>query len=349
MQDDGTPSRNVRAVSPEEIVDALYRGLLGREPDPGGLAEFAGALNAGVPLVDVVREVGESAERLAFEARRRPVLPPWTESPELLEGAGEVVVVDVGAQPLAGEEDVHAPLAASGRVTVVGFDPVEGVAETRRGEGWVLVPQAVGDGRRRTFHEAAWSPTSSLYTPDLDVMGDLEGLVDICRTVATREVDTVRLDDALAGVADRVDLLKLDVQGAELDVLRGAETVLGATLVVHAEVELAAIYQGQPLLGDVADHLRTCGFDVFDLPRLERYRYVGGVSGWPARRLVWAEAVFVPTRHRLDRLDQGATLRLARVMHTLYAAPDFCSWVLDRYDNRADTAWGRAYRRLLGR
>lgn len=49
-------------LSHGEIVSALYRAMLGREPDPGGLAHFAGRLGAGVALADVVRDFLASPE-----------------------------------------------------------------------------------------------------------------------------------------------------------------------------------------------------------------------------------------------------------------------------------------------
>jgi SAM-dependent methyltransferase len=54
-----------RAVPPreaEELVAELYRGLLGREPDAGGLRVHADALRGGAPLADVARGLAASDE-----------------------------------------------------------------------------------------------------------------------------------------------------------------------------------------------------------------------------------------------------------------------------------------------
>jgi len=40
----------------------LYRGLLGREPDAGGLRTHADALDAGVPLAELARDMVASEE-----------------------------------------------------------------------------------------------------------------------------------------------------------------------------------------------------------------------------------------------------------------------------------------------
>jgi hypothetical protein len=187
-----------------------------------------------------------------------------------------------------------------------------------------------------------------LYEPDLDVMADFVGLAEICAVRATRQVETVRLDDALAGVLDGpVDFLKLDVQGAECDVLRGAERTVDGVLAVHTEVEFHPIYRGQPRFGEVAAFMEERGFDLFDLTRLARYQYQGADPSHPGRRLIWADAVFIPGRDRLDALDETRTLRLGWIMHEVYEAVDFVAWLLGRFDRRAGTGHVGHYRDLL--
>lgn len=245
-----------------------------------------------------------------------------------------LTIVDVGAQPLEYEDDVYRPLLDGGGCRVIGFEPIEDshAARLARDGGWTLLTDFVGDGSRRTFYETAWGPQSSLYAPDLDVMADFEGMAEVS-AAGTREVGTVRLDDVIDGP---IDFLKLDIQGGELDALRGATRVLGSVLAVHVEVEFIPIYVSQPLFDDVFRSMVAAGFDLFDLPRLERCRYQGGQGR--ADRVVWADAVFIPSRERLDELDAERTMRLARIMRDVYGASDFCEWLLGRFDRRVGSS-----------
>ncbi len=69
---------------------------------------------------------------------------------------------------------------------------------------------------------------------------------------------------------DPPDLLKLDVQGYELEVLKGGEAVLPHVRVILAEVTLLDIHKGAPLLSDLVAWLAARGFVAFDVAGLTR-------------------------------------------------------------------------------
>jgi len=50
------------SLSPEELITVLYRGLLGREPDPEGFAYWVSEINRGVSLAGIARTFAEIGE-----------------------------------------------------------------------------------------------------------------------------------------------------------------------------------------------------------------------------------------------------------------------------------------------
>jgi FkbM family methyltransferase len=62
-----------------------------------------------------------------------------------------------------------------------------------------------------------------------------------------------------------IDLLKLDVQGAELDVLKGATKALKQATFVQLEAQLLPVNRGAPLFADVIAALDAWGFVAYDL------------------------------------------------------------------------------------
>jgi hypothetical protein len=88
----------------------------------------------------------------------------------------------------------------------------------------------------------------------------------------TTTVALTSLDEWLAtSDLDHVDVVKLDTQGSELDVLRGATEALATVRLLEVEVEFNEMYAGQPLFGDVDRYLRARGFVLWRLKQLVHY------------------------------------------------------------------------------
>lgn len=64
-----------------------------------------------------------------------------------------------------------------------------------------------------------------------------------------------------------IDFIKLDTQGSELNVLKGAQRLLNerAISLIYAEVEFQEIYQGQCLYHELAAFLGHYGFQLYSL------------------------------------------------------------------------------------
>jgi hypothetical protein len=70
-------------------------------------------------------------------------------------------------------------------------------------------------------------------------------------------------------VIDKIDIIWIDVQGAELNVFKGGENILKNTKVIFTEVGLKAYYEGHSLKKDIDNYLLNLGFkeisDSFEL------------------------------------------------------------------------------------
>jgi Methyltransferase FkbM domain len=76
-------------------------------------------------------------------------------------------------------------------------------------------------------------------------------------------VDCSRLDDLLDDLGETAaayNILNIDVQGAELMVLRGAERTLAFVDVINVEVSFAELYAGCAQIDEVDDFLEQRGF-----------------------------------------------------------------------------------------
>jgi hypothetical protein len=88
------------------------------------------------------------------------------------------------------------------------------------------------------------------------------------------ECRVTTLDELLAGVRQKadVDLLKIDVQGAELMALRGSEQTLQRVRFLLTEVSFTPLYTGSCVFEEVHAFLTARGFRLLSLQEVFRGR-----------------------------------------------------------------------------
>lgn len=100
----------------------------------------------------------------------------------------------------------------------------------------------------------------------------------------TREVQTRTLDEiAVETGISEIDLLKIDVQGAEARVLAGAAHILLRTRFVWVEVSFKPLYENSPTFFDIYAQMDAAGFGLLELTCAFRA---------PNREMVQADGLF---------------------------------------------------------
>jgi len=242
-----------------------------------------------------LRRAGFDLSRLSSTARNRnqPADDPFLHQQLLTAGTAVRTVFDVGANR---GQTAHKYRALFPAATVFSFEPFpESFAALR--DAFAADPQvkpfqlALSDeAGTKTFHTSADSVMNSLLplSPDAGLLtGSRQaGAVDV-------QADTLDAFCREHGVAD-IDVLKLDVQGGELHVLRGGAGLLRERRVrlVFAEVNFNELYAGQAFFHDVAGYLYGVGYTLYGLYQ---------IAYSPRGPIGWADALFVSPAV-LDRL-----------------------------------------------
>lgn len=300
-----------------KVVSAVYRFLLGREPDEAGLAYHVGLLDRSHDLMDVVGALTGSSE---FAARLGALVtdPASGAAPAPEDLHEPISIVDVGAQRLSDQSHAYSPLEAAGyRTRVIGFEPLAERLDDRKategGDTLELLPHFIGDGSRRTFHINNYDATSSLLPLNERLTCQFIELADLS-TVRTEDAATRRLDDVLPA-HQRIDFLKLDIQGFELEALKGGEAALARTLVVHCEAAFAEIYKDQCFFSEIEIFLRARGFAFIDIAHAHRGGYIVPSGIVRGDRLLWADAVFFKEPDGLTRSERAIQAVIAQYVY----------------------------------
>lgn len=120
-----------------------------------------------------------------------------------------------------------------------------------------IIEAAASDTSNETisFYPLAYG-SSSLLKPKIEslqqVFADFVELEPIL-------VRTMKIDDLKISQASAVMMI-IDVQGAELQVLRGAKETLKSVILIKIEVSTTAYYEGQSFRDEITAFLKNCGF-----------------------------------------------------------------------------------------
>jgi len=254
-------------------------------------------------------------------------------------------VVDAGAAEYGA--DPHARLSEQGLCTVTGFEPNPDNCARRNAQarpGHRYLPYPLGDGRLRRFYECENPLTSSLYRPNAALLAKFSRL-DL-PVVGESEIQTHRLDE-ISDIED-IDYLKLDVQGAELDIIQGAPRLIQRTSVVHTEVEFIPMYTDQPLFGDIDVALRKSGLWLHKLDGIQGRVMQPIVPNnnpfAPLSQILYADAaVYVRSFMTFDGMPPDKLLKLAIILHEVYGSVDLAALALNRYDALTNKGLWKAY------
>jgi FkbM family methyltransferase len=276
-----------------------------------------------------------------------PPTPPMTSAVP-----PEIKVVDVGALPVPGSQEIYAKLIDLGLATVVGFEPA-GDACTRLNEEYgdrhLFLPHFIGNGDPGTFRLCQAEMTSSLLEPNSPLLEKFQNLAELVQVVERSEVETRRLDD-IPEVAN-ADFVKLDAQGGELDIIEGADKVLQNAVVVHTEVEFVPLYQGQPLFAEIDQALRARGFSFHTFMGFGGRVFkpmIGDDVNAVNNQYLWSEAVYVKDFMALDGLTEDQLLKQCFILHEVYGSFDLVHHCLCAHDLKTGGSLGSHYLAKFG-
>lgn len=264
-----------------------------------------------------------------------------------------ICVVDVGAR--GGWPNKWLPLRPW--LYLVGFEPEpEEFERLRSGAGAdeVYLQDALySEDTEVVLHQTRDANCSSIYRPNHAVIRQFRPNDDRLDVVGLERLRVTTLDSALEDIdVPFVHFIKLDTQGSELDILRGARRTLGGGVIgVEAEVEFVPIYEDQPLFPDVHRFMVDQGFVLMDFPRTvtlsgfeaatpmsERAgassglwrrarRFVSrNIGGWRgASQILYADAVYLRDVNHLIELMSRDTDRAELVAARAVAISSACS------------------------
>jgi len=257
----------------------------------------------------------------------------------------KLTILHIGAIPVGNDkEPFHELLTAFPGSQIAALDLNKDLcARLNRSapRGMRYYPVALGRREEtRLLYEAHHPMCTSLLAPNEPLLALYNDLVEYSGLKSTSSVDTVSLDRFATdhALAD-VDFIKIDIQGAELNVFQGGTGTLRDVVAIVTEVEFVPLYTDQPLFGDV------CEFLSEQRLMFHKFLWLAGRALQPtimnddasfAVQHLWSDAMFIRDVLSLSTLSPKKLLKLAVLSH-LYRSPDLTFHCLKIYDQQCGT------------
>jgi len=252
----------------------------------------------------------------------------------LLELDTHIHIADIGAALLA-ETPVYAPLVqeyAQAQLYSFDGDPRQIAAlQAHYGDKATVLEHYVGDGEPHTAYVCdAASGMTSLFKPSPAALDFFNGFDDFGRVLKTETVHTTRLDaiDAI----ERIDFLKMDIQGFELRVLQHGREKLRECVAIQLEVSFIGLYEGQPTFGDIDHWMRDNGYLPHRFMDIKRWSISPTVRNnnfrIPFNQLLEADAVYIKNPIALQHYSDNQLKRQVLFADLFFDSPDLAVYCL---------------------
>ncbi len=172
---------------------------------------------------------------------------------------------------------------------------------------------------QQTLYLTKLPAASSLYPINSDQIENF-ATKDWHKVVGSTLIDLDTLDNCLATRPElKPDFLKVDVEGADLDVIKGGVNALeNSILGLQIEVSFIERHKGAPFFSETDAFLKSHGFDLFILAREHwlRKNLVHGINCHP--QLIWGDAVYFLNKEKLFARIESVEYQEKTVLLTKY-------------------------------
>ena len=203
-----------------------------------------------------------------------------------------IKVVDVGAS--GGIDSRWSKFTSSYKGILFEPDPREyETLKLKSGKNLIVLNSALSDSKRTIdFHLCKKQEVSSVYLPNIDFLEKFPdvGRFDVVKHIRI-EADTLN-SQLIKHNIDDIDFIKIDTQGYELPILKGATNYLDKVIGLEIEVEFAQLYKNQPLFDEVDSFIKGKGFDLIDIKRYYWKRKESTNTGIMKGQLVFGDALY---------------------------------------------------------
>ena len=150
----------------------------------------------------------------------------------------------------------------------------------------------------KTLYLTKFPDASSLYAPNQKILDSF--LNADAHHVEKKVLINTKTIDGICKKKKLPDFIKIDAEGADLEILKGAKTSLNKNCIgIQIEVQFIERNTGSPLFSEVDGFLRNAGYWIMDLKKESWIRDNSFYNVTSKPQLIWGDAVYMLTKDEI--------------------------------------------------
>jgi len=264
-----------------------------------------------------------------------------------IKNESSIIICDIGASPIDKTEFID-ELYNNSNSKIIGFEPNKDEFNKLEKDNprKSYYNYAIGDGTEKFLNICKGTGMTSFLEPDMDYLKNFAWF-DINSEILKKEkVKTKKLDN----LKDKIDFLKIDVQGYESEVIKFGKEKIKNSLVIQLETSPIPLYKNEKTFSGVIGELEKLGFSLHMFNKINTKPFkpmkINNNIFLGINHLFQLDCVMIRNLKNIDNLNIEDLKKMILIMFYSFKSYDFVDYLISLMDKNFNTKFIEEYRKL---
>ena len=266
---------------------------------------------------------------------------------DFIKNNSPIIICDIGAAPIDKTEFID-ELFNNTNSKLIGFEPNEEefTKLEKNNPRKTFYDYAIGDGTEKYLNICKGVGMSSFLEPDIDYLNNFSWFDDNSKIVKKKKIKTKKLDD----VKEKIDLLKIDVQGYEYEIIQHGKEKIKNSLVIQLETSPIPLYKNEKTSSEVINQLEKLGFSLHMFNKVNTKPFkpmkINNSIYQGLHHLFQLDCVMINNFQNIDSFSKEDLTKLILIMFYSFKSYDFVDYLIRIMDKKFNLNLIEQYRKL---
>ena len=258
-----------------------------------------------------------------------------------------ITICDIGASSIDKTEFID-ELFNNTNSKLIGFEPNEEEFNKleKNNPKKKFYDYAIGDGSEKYLNICKGVGMSSFLEPDMDYLNNFYWFDEFSKIVKKKKIKTKKLND----IKEKIDLLKIDVQGYEYEIIQHGKDKIKNSLVIQLETSPIPLYKNEKTSSEVINQLEKLGFSLHMFNKVNTKSFkpmkINNNIYQGLHHLFQLDCVMINNFQNINSFSKEDLTKLILIMFYSFKSYDFVDYLIKIMDKKFNLNLIEKYRKL---